>query len=150
MTGPLYRLGHLCVRRRVVVLIAWLAVFVALAAWARALGPEVNDNLTLPGTDSQAATDLLTAKFPSQANGTNPVTLQAPAGKKITAQEYKQPIDATVKALKADPDVRDATNPLSDSNSSQLSKDKTIGYVAVNLKPSPRQVGLARGGAGDR
>src|ERR1044072_1238884 len=103
MTGVLYRLGHMCVRRRVIVLVAWLLIFVALAAWARALGPEVNDNLTLPGTDSQAATDLLTAEFPSQANGTNPVVLQAPAGKKLTAQEYKQPIDAAVKAFKADP-----------------------------------------------
>ena len=49
-------------------------------SWARSAGPDVNDNLTLPGSDSQAATDLLEKRFPSQANGTNPVVLTAPAG----------------------------------------------------------------------
>jgi putative drug exporter of the RND superfamily len=39
MTGALYHLGRLCVRRRWIVLAIWLVVFVALAAWARALGP---------------------------------------------------------------------------------------------------------------
>ena len=140
MTGLLYGLGRFCVRRRLIVLVAWLAIFVALAAWARALGPEVNDNLTLPGTDSQRATDLLADRFPSQANGTNPVVLQAPDGKKITASEFKQPIDDTVKALKADPDVRSATNPLTSDGAALLAKDKAIGYIALNLKPSPTEL----------
>src|SRR4051794_1950112 len=140
MTGVLYRLGRVCVRRRWTVALAWLVVFVALALTARALGPEVNDNLTLPGTDSQAATDLLSARFPSQANGTNPVVLRAPDGKKITATAYKQPIDDTVKALKADPDVRSATSPLSDSGAALLAKDKSIGYIALNVRPSPTQL----------
>ena len=138
MTGGLYRLGRLCVRRRWVVLAIWLVVFVALAGWARALGPEVNDNLTLPGTGSDQATNLLEQRFPSQANGVNPVVLRAPKGESITASKFKQPIDDTVKAFKADPDVRDATNPLSDSGKSlRSSKDKAIGYIALNLKPAP-------------
>ena len=77
--GCAVRLGRLCVRRRWLVLAAWLAVFVVLAVWARSAGPDVNDNLTLPGSDSQAATDLLEERFPSQANGTNPVVLRAGA-----------------------------------------------------------------------
>jgi putative drug exporter of the RND superfamily len=108
---------------------------------------EVNDNLTLPGTDSQAATDLLTKRFPSQANGTNPVVLQAPDGKKITASEYKQPIDDTVKALKADPDVRDATSPLSSSGASLVAKDKTVGYIALSVRPSPTELSTTRSGS---
>jgi RND superfamily putative drug exporter len=138
VTGVLYRLGRVCVRRRLIVLVVWLVAFAALALWARALGPDVNDNLTLPGSDSQAATDLLSDRFPSQANGTNPVVLQAPDGKSITA--YKQPVDATVKALRADPDVRSATSPLSDAGASLLAKDKRVGYIALNLEPSPTEL----------
>ena len=52
MTPLLYGLGGLCVRRRWVV----LAIFAALAVAARSVGSDLNDNLTLPGTDSQAAT----------------------------------------------------------------------------------------------
>ena len=80
MTPVLYRLGGACVRRRWIVLAAWLIVFAALGAWARSAGPDLNDNLSLPGSDSQAATDLLDKRFPSQANGVNPVVLVAPAG----------------------------------------------------------------------
>ena len=142
MTGLLYGLGGFCVRRRWIVLGVWLVILVALAGWARTLGTDVNDNLTLPGTGSQAATDLLSERFPSQANGTNPVTLRAPAGVKITASKYKTPIDDTVKAFKNDPDVRDATSPLSSSGKSLLAKKSDIGYIALNLKPGPSQLSL--------
>ena len=112
MTRLLYGLGRLCVRRRWVVLGVWLVVFAVLAIAARTVGPDVNDNLTLPGSDSQKATDLLSERFPSQANGTNPVVLQAPSGAKLTDAKYKQPIDDTIAALAKDPDVRGATSPL--------------------------------------
>jgi putative drug exporter of the RND superfamily len=142
MTGALYHLGRFCVRRRWIVLVVWLLIFAALAVWARALGPNVSDNLTLPGTDSQDATALLEQRFPSQANGTNPVVLRAPDGKKLDSSEYKKPIDDTVSALKKDPDVRSATSPLTDSGSDLLAKDKSIGYIALNLRPSPSELSL--------
>ena len=140
MTGALFHLGRFCVRRRWIVLAVWLLVFAVLAIWGRALGPNVNDNLTLPGTDSHAATDLLEQRFPSQANGTNPVMLRAPQGEKISAAKYKQPIDDTVSALKKDPAIRSAKSPLSSKESDLLSKDQTIGYIALNLRPSPSEL----------
>ena len=142
LTRVLFHLARFCGHRKFVVLGAWLAIFVALALVARAAGPNVNDNVTLPGTGSQAATDLLSERFPSQANGTNPVVLTAPKGETITASKYKKPIDDTVKALKADPDIRSATSPLSSDGSSLLAKDKRIGYVALNVKPSPSDLTL--------
>jgi RND superfamily putative drug exporter len=137
MTSVLYRLGHLCVRHRWVVLALWLTLFAGMAIAARTVGPNVNDNLTLPGTDSQAATDLLTARFPEQANGTNPVVMTAPAGAKLTDAKYKTPIDDAVSAFRRDPDVRAATSPLSGAGAAYLSKDKRIGYIALNLRASP-------------
>ena len=135
MTPLLYRLGGFCVRRRWIVLGAWLVIFAALAFAARSVGPNLNDNLTLPGTDSQRASDLLAERFPSQANGTNPVVLQAPQGAKLTASKYKKPIDDTVAAFKKDPDVRAATSPLASKDI--LAKDGRTGYIALNLRASP-------------
>ena len=142
MTKALFHLGRLCVRHRWIVLAIWLLIFVGLAHWARALGPNVSDNLTLPGTDSNSATDLLEKRFPSQANGMNPVVLRAPDGEKISAAKFKTPIDDTVKALKADPDVRSASGPLASGSSGQLSKNESIGYVALNLRPSSSELTL--------
>jgi RND superfamily putative drug exporter len=103
VTPLLYRLGQISVRHRRVVLVVWLVLFAVLAVAARSVGPDLNDNLTLPGSDSQAATDLLQARFPAQANGTNPVVLRAPTGAKLTDAKYKQPIDATIAAFKRTP-----------------------------------------------
>ena len=135
MTPLLYRLGRVGVHHRRAVLAGWLVIFVVLGFAARTAGPDLNDNLTLPGSDSQHATDLLAAKFPSQANGTNPVVRRAPAGAKLTDSKYKQPIDATVAAFKKDPDVRDATSPLAAKDI--LAKDARTGYIALNLRASP-------------
>jgi putative drug exporter of the RND superfamily len=66
--------------------------------------------------------------------------LRATGGGKITDSKYKQPIDDTLSALKKDPDVRSATSPLSKSGSALLAKDKAVGYIALNLKPSPSEL----------
>jgi RND superfamily putative drug exporter len=140
VTRLLYGLGHVCIRRRWLVLGVWLLVFAVLAVAARSFGPDLNDNLTLPGSDSQKATDLLSERFPSQANGTNPVVLKAPKGAELTDSKFKQPIDDTIAAFKKDPDVRDATSPLSSEGKDILGKDKQIGYVALNLRASPSEL----------
>jgi RND superfamily putative drug exporter len=76
----LYRLARLCVRHRFVVLAAWLLVTVALVAVSHSLGDNTNDNSTLPGTNSQRATDTLSHSFPDQANGSSPIVLHVTRG----------------------------------------------------------------------
>ena len=98
MTPLLYWLGRFCTRHRVVVIVVWLAVALAVVGVARSVGQETNDNLTLPGTDSQAATNLLSDKFPDQANGSVPIALRAPEGHKLSDLKYKKPIQRVVKA----------------------------------------------------
>jgi RND superfamily putative drug exporter len=137
VTPLLYAVGRFCVRHRRPVVAVWVVLVAALAVWATTAGSDTSDNLTLPGTDSQQATDLLDAHFPSQANGTNPVVMTAPKGHKITDEAYKTPIEDTVTALKADPDVRDATSPLSSTATGLLSKGQTIGVISLNLRASP-------------
>jgi RND superfamily putative drug exporter len=67
LTPLLYRLGYFCARHPVRVLVVWLVVALAIVGVARSVGQETNDNLSLPGTDSQAASNLLADKFPGQA-----------------------------------------------------------------------------------
>ena len=64
MTGILYRLGGVCVRRRFIVLGVWLLLTLALVAVSHRMGDNTNDNLSLPGTDSQHATDALASLVP--------------------------------------------------------------------------------------
>jgi putative drug exporter of the RND superfamily len=140
LAGPLYWLGRKCIRWRWGVLAVWIVVVAALVVWAKHLGSETNDNLTLPGSGSQQATDLLTKRFPAQANGTNPVVMKAPGGAKLTDKKYADAVDATVTSLKKQPLVSSAVSPLAAAGQNHLSKDKRIGYIALVLKASPSQL----------
>ena len=53
---------------------------VGLVVVGQAAGSKTSENLTLPGTGSTKATELLEENLPEQAYGSNPLVLEAPAG----------------------------------------------------------------------
>jgi RND superfamily putative drug exporter len=132
MTGLLYGLGRACARWRFVVLALWLVMILALVISAREAGSDTTNNVTLPGTGSQSATDLLSDRFPTQAYGTNPLVIATDSGK-LTSSKYSNAIKSTVSNLKKLPTVTSAISPLSNAGSSALSKNKQIGYISVAL-----------------
>jgi RND superfamily putative drug exporter len=132
MTGMLYGLGRACARWHFVVLGLWVVLVVALVVVAGQAGSQTTNNVTLPGTGSQSATDLLSGRFPSQAYGTNPLVVATDSGK-LTDSKYSKAIKSSVSALKKTPHVTAAVSPLSDAGSGALSKNKQIGYISVTL-----------------
>jgi RND superfamily putative drug exporter len=142
LTPLLYHLGHFCACRSVLVLAVWVVIALSVVIVARSIGQETNDDLTLPGTDSQAASDLLSDKFPDQANGSVPIALRAPKGAKLSDRKYKKPIQRVVKAYSKDPAITQATGPFSEQGAGQLNKKQTIGYTSLNLKDSPSELSV--------
>ncbi len=136
MTRPLYFIGRFCCRHHYPVIAAWFLVTVALVVAGQASGNKTNDNLTLPGTGSTNATDLLNDHLPKQANGNNPVAFEARTGK-LTDAEKSKAVDAAVKRLRNLPNVTSAINPLDQDGAAFLSKDKSIGYVPLLLDVGP-------------
>ncbi len=136
MTGVLYGLARFCARRRFVVLAVWVLVAVALVVVSHRLGDNTNDNLTLPGTNSQRATDALSKSFPDQANGTSPIVLHAKSGK-LTDSKYSNAVNQAAADVAKAPDVAAVVNPLTSAGASALSKDKATGYLSVTLSVSP-------------
>jgi putative drug exporter of the RND superfamily len=142
LTPLLYRLGHFCARHPVSVLVVWLAVALAIVCVARTVGQETNDNLSLPGTDSQAASNLLGDKFPDQANGSVPIAFRAPSGARLSDTKYKKPIERVTKAYSKDPAITQAVGPFGEEGGDQLNKKHTIGYISLNLKDSPSELSI--------
>jgi putative drug exporter of the RND superfamily len=136
MTGPLYRIGGFCSRHHWPVIALWVVAVIAVAVAANAAGVKNSDNLSLPGTDSTSAQDLLSDHLPSQAYGTNPVVLQAASGK-LNGGKNKQAVEDTVKSLRNQDGVTRAVSPLGKAGKVALSKDKTIGYISVTLDEGP-------------
>jgi len=65
--SALERWGRFVYRPRGPVLLTWIAIIVALALLAARFGGEFGGNFSVPGTESQAAQDLLEVRFPQQA-----------------------------------------------------------------------------------
>ncbi len=72
MSGALYSLGRFCIRRRLLVAVAWLALLVAFVAFANAVGKQTSNNLTLPGTGSTDAQNLLNDNLPKRGERHQP------------------------------------------------------------------------------
>ncbi len=136
MSAALYSLGRFSVRHRYVVAAAWIALMVAIAVIANAVGKQTSNNLTLPGSGSTKAQDLLSDNLPNQANGTNPVVMKAPHGALDSGANAKA-VGETVSSLRGAPGVIKAVSPLSSQGVAQLSKDKRIGYISLTLEQSP-------------
>jgi RND superfamily putative drug exporter len=77
MSAFLFRLGRSSARHPFRVLGLWLVVAVAVIAVAGQRGGEFNDTFRIPGAESQAATDLLTERFPTQSGATGRVVFHA-------------------------------------------------------------------------
>jgi uncharacterized membrane protein YdfJ with MMPL/SSD domain len=116
-----------------VVLLTWVIVLAIVGTLYHAAGSNTSNNLDLPGTDSQAANDLLEEQFPPQQNGKNPIVFQATEGK-VTDSANKQAIEQSYKNLKALPHYYSAVNPFSQEGQAQISKDKRTAFIAVLLK----------------
>jgi hypothetical protein len=123
VTGVLYGLARFCVRRRFVVLGVWFVVTIALVAVSHRLGDNTNDNLSLPGTDSQHATNALQSSFPAQANGTSPIVFHAKTGK-LTDQNNANAVNQAATNLSNNKDVAAVVNPLTPQGASALSKNR--------------------------
>jgi putative drug exporter of the RND superfamily len=139
MTAPLYALGRFSSRHHYPVIGAWIVLAIALLAISHSAGSKTSENLTLPGTDSTKATELLEDDLPAQAYGSNPLVMEAPQGK-LTAAKYAAAVAETEKRLNALEEVNSAVSPLSPEGANFLSKDQSIGYFPVVLSVGPGEI----------
>jgi RND superfamily putative drug exporter len=128
MASFLYRLGHVAVRRRRVVLTFWLALLVVVSALAMSLGGETSDKLELPGTESQQAFDLLDQRFPEQGGSSTRVVVAAPEGTNLTDPAAAGAVDAMFAEMAAVEGVSSAAPP---SESGAVSPNGSVAFGEV-------------------
>jgi putative drug exporter of the RND superfamily len=134
MSALLHKVGAFAARRAPWVLAAWVVIAIGLVVIANSAGRPENDNVTLPGTGSQSATDLLDKYLPEQANGSVPIVLES--GTSLAEGQNKQAVDDTVKSLSQNQYVQSVVSPFSEQGAADITKDGTIAYIAVALNVS--------------
>ena len=134
MARRLHGLGEFTARHKWVVLAAWIVLLALVIGLVKSVGANTSNNLELPGTNSQDATDLLAKRFPPQQNGKNPIVFQSPDDNgKVTDAENKQAIQESFKAMKELPHVNSVVSPFSQVGQAQISKDEQTAFITVLL-----------------
>jgi RND superfamily putative drug exporter len=117
MSSLLHRVAVFSARRRKLVLSVWLAMLISLGFGAHAAGTKYTSTVTVPGSDSAAATDTMTQSFSPQLSDSSPIVFHTDGGKLPS-------VDASLKALD-DSEYVEQVAPL------QTSPDGQTAYASI-------------------
>ncbi|MGA4838871.1 MMPL family transporter [Streptomyces sp. G45] len=126
-TGVFGRVAAWSQRHRVAAVLLWLAVVAAITVGSQAAGSAYRNDFTLPGTDSQAAADLLQRHGSAQAGDSVQIVFRDPDG----IRGDRAAVTALLERVRDLPSVTDVRTPYADA--AAVSRDGTVGYATVVL-----------------
>ena len=131
MATFLYRLGRFSFRRRQAVVAVWLALFVLFGIGAATLSEDTSDSLSIPGTQSQQAIDLLQRAVPAGGRRWRDCQGRDRCPRRSDAQRPRQPSGGRGRgrALGIAPQVVSVADPF---ETGAVSPDGTIAYAQVS------------------
>ncbi|MGW8741729.1 MMPL family transporter [Streptomyces sp. NPDC055794] len=136
-TAPGGRFGALAgwaQRHRWTALALWVIVVAAITLGSTAAGSAYRNDFTLPGTDSQTATDLFEQHGSDQAGDSIQIVFEDTAGIE-SAKDRVEPMLAEVRRM---PGIADVRSPFTDT--SAISEDGTIAYASITLDGRTEEV----------
>ncbi|SPT56601.1 MULTISPECIES: MMPL family transporter [Actinomadura] len=131
-TPPAGRFGRLAAwsqRHRWAALALWAVVVAVITVGSQAAGTAYHNDFALPGTDSQAAADLMTEHGSREAGATVQIVAENPRG----LAGDRPDVDAMLAGVRGLPSVA-AVGPLT------ISESGTIGYATVTLDGTAQDV----------
>jgi RND superfamily putative drug exporter len=119
-----------CYRRRRTVLVTWIIVLVAFVAVSKSVGGHYSQSLRLPGTESQKASDLLDADFPSRSGDSGQVVI---AASDVRSTAVTARVVALLGAIAKVPGVADVVSPYSAAGARQIAARGNVEYATVDF-----------------
>jgi putative drug exporter of the RND superfamily len=137
------RLARWCFEHRRKVVAGWLLALVCVVGVSVAAGSSFTSNLSLPGTDSQAAASLLTQNFPAASGEGDQVVIQATHGATIRSAPVQSAVTAALAKVAKVPGVENVASPYAKNGAAQISRDGTIAFARVTWDKPSAQVTTA-------
>ncbi len=134
------RLGRWCFEHRKRVVAVWLLAIVVIAGVSVAVGSSFNSNLSLPGSDSQAAATLLTQNFPAASGEGDQVVIQAAHGTTIKSTRVQSAVTAALAKMARVPGIETVASPYAKNGAAQISRSGTIAFARVTWDKPAAQV----------
>jgi RND superfamily putative drug exporter len=99
-TGGLARWMRACATHPRRVFLSWLGILVVLIALLATVGGGLKDEFSIPGSETQNATDLIESEFASEQGGVLNLVFAAPPGQRLDTPARKAAIEAAIAELK--------------------------------------------------
>jgi RND superfamily putative drug exporter len=93
------------------VIVIWLAIIAALIFTVGAFGGSLKDEFSIPGSDTQKATDLIESEFAEEQGGVLNLVFAAPPGETLDTPERRAAIEDAVAELQTDEFAPTGTDP---------------------------------------
>ena len=124
------RLARWSARHPLLVVLIWLLAIVGAQVSAATVGTDFRNTFALPGTDSQAAADLLEERFPEASGDADTVVISVDEGT-VTDDAVREPVQALLDRVAELESVTAVASPYSPVGAMQVSADGTVAYATV-------------------
>lgn len=136
-------LAGISTRYRWIVLMVWIVLILGMTVSSRAIGGTFSNDLTLAGTDSQAAYDTLRGQFPELAGDGMQVVIQSTdSAKLVTSTSIHDAVEDAVADIAALDGIAAVRSPYA-PGMSMLSKDKMTAIVTVQFNNRAKEIPAA-------
>jgi uncharacterized membrane protein YdfJ with MMPL/SSD domain len=137
-TGSLARWTRLCATHPWRIVFGWVGLIAVLIVLVATIGGSLKDEFTIPGSDSQKATDLIKSKFASEQGGVLNLVFAAPKGETLETPAHKEAVNAAIAKLKTSEfkptadhvGIESVGDPFS---ADTFSKDRRIAYAEAQF-----------------
>ncbi|GAB2525152.1 MMPL family transporter [Paramicrobacterium agarici] len=140
MSSFLYSLGRAMHRTRKTVIGLWILLLAMLGAGALLFSQDMDNSISIPGTESQQALDSLSATFPQVSGSSAQIIVVAPEGETVTDADMEEPVEAAVDTLSGIEHVDTATSPYDDTVSGSINDDEDAALIQVQLDGSTFEI----------
>jgi len=120
-----------CITHRRRVILAWVAAAILTTVIAGSIGNQWASNFSLPGTESQRASDLLTREFTSQSGDVDQVVFHVSRGT-IDAPRVRDAVNRLLAEVSGLPHVAGIVSPYGPREAVRVSRDRTTAFATVD------------------
>jgi RND superfamily putative drug exporter len=133
VSSVLYSLGRWAVRARRLVVALWVVVLVLVGGAAGLLQQGLDNQVSIPGTESQEALDRLASTFPQVSGASAQVIVVAPEGESIEDEPMRSAITDGVEAINDVSQVVAVTSPFDEQMPASTSDDERATLLTIQL-----------------
>jgi putative drug exporter of the RND superfamily len=144
--SAMMRVARWCITHRRLVVAAWVVAAILTTVAAGSVGNRYATNFTLPGTESQRASDLLTKEFGAQSGDVDTIVLHVSRGT-VDAPAVRDGISPLLARVKTFAHVSRVVSPYTRDGAVQVSRDRMTAFATIDYDKSAN---LLPTGAGTR